>query len=229
MGCSNENASSGEKPADEDKEKQTVSPPQNVPLTFTAMGSVQTLTINYPLSEIHVKEKLDNDLLVFTKNAEDAEPIIGIVSDDSVTEIGTLFEDHYLNELFIEKVDVFGEDVTAIQALCGSSCAVTYLLSLHDETYECYSINGALQYIDLDKDGSKEVIAHTGSTISEIELYRKHNDQIEKASINEALADKEGVAFNAEKGTFEVAHQGKRLAYKFDSTDYSLHLATARQ
>gem|GEM_PF-5103967 len=63
---------------------------------------------------------------------------IGISSEGNVTEIAPLFEEHYLPDVSVEKIDAFGEDMTAIQAICGASCAVTYLLSAHQDTYQLY-------------------------------------------------------------------------------------------
>lgn len=229
IGCSYKQAPAEGKSKHEKSEKQIEQPAKSVSLVFSKMDASQVLSTEYPLSEIEVKERREPHFLIYTKGEEDTVPFIGWITDNKVTEIGTLFEDHYVSDVSIQTVAVFGENMMAIQTTCGAACAVTYLLSEQNGELELFLINGTLQAVDLDKDGSQEAIVHTGSTASEIDVYRKFNGQIEKASINEALAAKSGVLFNADKGKFEVVQKEERLEYTLDITDYRLHLVTANQ
>lgn len=227
MGCTNEADVLPNEPSNvTEDEVQTEGPSPKIILNFSEILSAKTLNVRYSLSDVQIKEQMEQGLIVYTKEAEDAELFIGISSEGNVTEIAPLFEEHYLPDVSVEKIDAFGEDMTAIQAICGASCAVTYLLSAHQDTYQLYSISGGLEYVDLDNDGNVDVIGHTGSTISEIELYRMHENQIKKVNINKALEATEGVVFNADLKTFETWLKGQRVQYTFNAKDYSLNLVS---
>lgn len=88
------------------------------------------------MSDIQVKEQLEEDFIVYTKVSEDTELFIGISFEENVTEIVPIFEEHYFPDFLMEKVELFGEDITAIQTIYGASCTVTYLLSTYQDTYQ---------------------------------------------------------------------------------------------
>lgn len=227
VGCSDENDVPLNQAADIIEEgRQTVMLPQKILLTFTETDFPQTLSVSYPLSEIRVKEQWEYNLIVYTKETEESEPFVGIKEGERVIEIGTLFEHHYISDAWVEKVEAFGQEMLTIWAIAGAASLETYYVSDHNGKHQFFAIQKG-QAIDLDNDDKSEVVSTIGSVNYTIELYRKRDNKLEKASITEALAGTEDIAvgFNSALRTFEIKQQGQHdRQYSYDSEDYSLNL-----
>jgi hypothetical protein len=112
----------------------------------------------------------------------------GSVPTGDLYEIGPVGELPYLNDIEITKSNLFGQFHIRIYGECGANCVTNDWITFEDGApTRDFRLYTHAQEVDIDEDGTPEIIATVASTIGKVLIYKKINDQIQFVDLNKEL------------------------------------------
>ncbi|MGG1658840.1 hypothetical protein [Brevibacillus sp. NRS-1366] len=131
----------------------------------------------------------DAKIFIFTKSKEDFRLFGGIQIKDTLYELGDVGEYTYLDQLDMKTSSLFQQPVTEIGGFCGADCAFRYYVAIKDNTPSILLYLNAIPHvIDVDQDGTEEIIASYGSPGAyETVMYTFLDNQVVSVDLNKQL------------------------------------------
>ncbi|TVY00496.1 hypothetical protein [Cohnella terricola] len=166
------------------------------------------------------------NFVVYVKNEGESELYIGMVapgggSDREIYEIGQIGELPYLNDVEIFKSNLFGQFHLRAYGPCGANCVMNVWFRFEDSVpgvpVSDFRLQAFAEEIDLDEDGTPEVVASEASTISNTQIYKKDGDRIQFVDLNETLlsGNPGSVVFDAKRRVFTAYFPDRTIAYQY--------------
>lgn len=190
-----------------------------LPLNFSA---VEQISISYlqvdEIQEIIQEIDISDDIKAFLFKAPGNEGIYGGFSlRDKSFNIGEVSMENTPIELMgIKEVEVFGKDAIKFYGILGANYAQAFYWFYEDSPEnQVIQVDGNTSEIDIDDDGTKEIIATTG-TIPETSIFRLDENKIESANVNQSINAQAVSMINEQRKIFEVyfePNKTKRYTY----------------
>jgi len=177
------------------------------PLGTLGVYPVETSRIEAVLMEkssVIVKRVIEagelGDYLIYVKRNDESQLYVGMeitangsgsALGEELYEIGYVSEIPYLNDIEITKSNLFGQSSIHIYGACGANCVMNNWIHFEEAVpgvpISDFRLNAHAEEIDIDEDGTPEVIATESSTIAKVMIYKKINDQVHFVDLNITL------------------------------------------
>lgn len=154
------------------------------------------------------------------------ERFIGLLSGDSVYELGTIGGDVYEKDIVVDKADVFGASYSRLRGACGANCAVERYVRLENGIpVQNLFFNYHTQLGDWNRDGINELVYSDTSIPVNTILVRFKNDRLEAVDLGVLLQAKGGVIYNRDTNAFEayIPFNDKPVEYVYELEDMLVH------
>lgn len=178
------------------------------PLDFPGAYSVDLKRVEatrIPKASVIVKRTIEaegdlGNYFIYVKNEGDSQLYsgmeilsggVGSQPTSDIYEIGPAGELPYLNDIEVKGSNIFGQFHIWIYGVCGANCVtndwIHFEEGLPGVPIRDLQLNTHAQEVDIDEDGIPEVIATISSTIGEVSIYKKINDQVKYVDLNKAF------------------------------------------
>ncbi|MFB9326150.1 hypothetical protein ACFFSY_09525 [Paenibacillus aurantiacus] len=201
--------------------------PDRMPLRYAPM---QPAAVRYKLVEasqgletIRSLAELDaGEVILYRAEGQTEGGFVGYrgESDSTITRIGEIENNVYLEEAFAKTVEVFGREHLRVTWPCGSNCQHSdYAIVEKDgEIRPGLAVDYAAFEVDLDGDGRSEIVTGYGSPVPEMRVIREEKGKLSEAFVNETFGASpyHGVLFEANDRTIQTTAIDTWVTYEFD-------------
>ncbi|WP_256760151.1 hypothetical protein [Cohnella sp. WQ 127256] len=157
-------------------------------------------------------------------------------STNKIYEIGTAGELTYLNEIAITKSYLFGEFHLRIYGVCGANCVTNNWIHFEEALpgvpISDFRLETHAQEVDIDEDGTPEVIATVASTIGRVLIYKKVDSEIKFVDLNIVLKAElpNTVLYDNNSRIFKAIYEDNRIfSYQYKKGEDTLILVNDSQ
>lgn len=167
---------------------------------------------------VYVKDKKDTQLYA---GMEIVSAGLGSSPTDDIYEIGIVGDLTYLNDVQITKSNLFGRFHLRIYGVCGANCVTNNWIHFEEDVpgvpISDIRLNAHAQEVDLDEDGTPELVSTESSTIAKVQVYKTFNDQVKFVDLNIALQAEHpnSVLYDGNSRTFTAIFADRNVSYQY--------------